>query len=333
MFKRRTLFIVGAGASAEVDFPVGRQLAQQIGTKMDIRFEWGDKPIGTGDHDLYSHIVHARRQEANQFQKAAWRIRDGIPFAQSIDDFLDQHRNDAYVNLYGKVAIVQAIIEAERASKLYFNPVEGVETFDVDRLADTWFVQFMYMLGRGVPRENIAQIFKNVSFVVFNYDRCIEHFLIHALKRAYAIGHEEAATLVGDLRIIHPYGDVGDLKGVPFGATRLNCVALSERIKTYTEQAVVAEITSAIQEEVEQADCVVFLGFAYHSQNIQMIRVSNRSDKVIYGTAFGMSEADVSVVTSLIDRALSSPGPFHIENRLRCAELFNFYARSLTGGD
>jgi hypothetical protein len=333
MFKRKTLFIVGAGASAEVDFPVGTQLAQQIGAKMDIRFERGFDPIGTGDHDLYSHIVHARRQDADQLQNAAWRIRDGIPFAQSIDDFLDQHRNDAYVNLYGKVAIVQAIVEAERASKLYFNPLEGAETFDADKLADTWFVKFMYMLSRGVPRERIAHIFENVSFVVFNYDRCIEHFLIHALKRAYSIRHEDAAAIVGNLHIIHPYGDVGDLRKVPFGATRINCVALSERIKTYTEQAAVAEVTSAIQEEIEQAECVVFLGFAYHSQNIQMIRVSKRSDKVIYGTAFGMSEADVSVVTGLIDRALSSPGPFHIENKLKCAELFNFYARSLTGGD
>src|SRR5208282_853873 len=146
MFNKRTLFIVGAGASAEVDSPVGAQLARNIGAKMDIRFERGFDPVGTGDHDLYSHIVHSRRQEADQFQSAAWRIRDGIPLAQSIDDFLDQHRNDPYVNLYGKAAIVQAIVEAERNSRLFFNRHEGVETFDAERLAETWFVKFMYML-------------------------------------------------------------------------------------------------------------------------------------------------------------------------------------------
>ena len=94
MFKRKTLFVVGAGASAEVDFPVGAELARQIGKKMDIRFERGFEPIGDGDQNLYMHIVHSRRQESAEFQKAAWRIRDGIAFAQSIDDFLDQHRND-----------------------------------------------------------------------------------------------------------------------------------------------------------------------------------------------------------------------------------------------
>lgn len=102
MFKRQTLFIVGAGASAEVNFPVGTQLARTIGAKMDIRFEHGSEPIGTGDHDLYSHLVHSRTREGDQFFRAAGRIREGLPFAQSIDDFLDQHRTDQYVNLYGK---------------------------------------------------------------------------------------------------------------------------------------------------------------------------------------------------------------------------------------
>jgi len=34
MFKRRTLFVVGAGASAEVKLPVGAQLAKNIGHKL-----------------------------------------------------------------------------------------------------------------------------------------------------------------------------------------------------------------------------------------------------------------------------------------------------------
>jgi hypothetical protein len=27
----------------------------------------------------------------------------------------------------------------------------------------------------------VREIFDNVAFIVFNYDRCIEHFLFHAL--------------------------------------------------------------------------------------------------------------------------------------------------------
>jgi hypothetical protein len=102
MFHRRTLFIVGAGASAEVDFPVGLQLARAIAHKMDIRFQHGTDFVGSGDEALYQDLVHMRREDASEWHGAAMRLQDGLPFAQSIDDFLDQHRNDRYVNTYGK---------------------------------------------------------------------------------------------------------------------------------------------------------------------------------------------------------------------------------------
>jgi hypothetical protein len=35
--------VLGAGSSAEVDLPVGKKLAENIGEKMDIRFEFGNK--------------------------------------------------------------------------------------------------------------------------------------------------------------------------------------------------------------------------------------------------------------------------------------------------
>jgi hypothetical protein len=340
MFNKKTLFIVGAGATAEVDFPVGFQLARNIAAKMDIRFERGFEPVGTGDHALYSHITHSRRQEAAQFRPAALRIRDGLPFAQSIDDFLDQHRSDPYVNLYGKAAIVQAVVEAERSSRLFFSPHEGVESFDPDKLADTWFVKFMYMLCRGVPRENVAEIFEPLAFIVFNYDRCIEHFVTNALQRAYAITHQEAASIVSDLDIFHPYGLVGSLQQVPFGSTHINCVALAESIKTYTEQAAAADTQTRLASIMANAEHIVFLGFAYHNQNMALLRPPKELPalKQIFGTAFGMSDSDVNVVGHQIDAWFTGHdarayriGIIHLENRLKCVDLFDNYAKSLTG--
>lgn len=332
MFKRQTLFIVGAGASAEVNFPVGTQLARTIGAKMDIRFEHGSEPIGTGDHDLYSHLVHSRTREGDQFFRAAGRIREGLPFAQSIDDFLDQHRTDQYVNLYGKAAIVQSILEAERDSYLFFNRLEGTETFDAEKLTDTWFAKFMYMLCRGIPRENVTQVFEKIAFIVFNYDRCVEHFLIHALKRAYSIRFEDAAALVGKLHIVHPYGSVGDLSQVPFGHTRVNAIQLAASIKTYTEQAGERDVTDKIASEVERAECMIFLGFAYHNQNLQILRPANRPPgKLIYGTTLAMSNSDMTVVHQQLT-PLFAPAALYLD-KLTCAGLFDNYAKSLTGGD
>src|ERR1700722_6828436 len=116
MFRRKTLFIVGAGASAEFGLPLGTLLARQITNKMDIRIERGFNFVGSGDQRLYQQLTQLRRPDGDQWQPAAMRIRAGLPFAQSIDDFLDQRRTDQWLNLYGKAAICQTILEAERES-------------------------------------------------------------------------------------------------------------------------------------------------------------------------------------------------------------------------
>jgi hypothetical protein len=67
MFKRKTLFIVGAGASAEFGLPVGSGLAAKIAHMMDVRFEFGYRPIGEGDMDLYEQLTNGRRQNVGNF--------------------------------------------------------------------------------------------------------------------------------------------------------------------------------------------------------------------------------------------------------------------------
>jgi hypothetical protein len=339
MFNRRTLFVCGAGTSFEAGLPLGVDLAKTIATKMDVRFSSGGyQPTGSGDFDLYDDIKQRLPNQQNEYQRAAWLIRDGLGFAQSIDDFLDQHRSNEHVNTYGKAAIVKSVLEAERASKLYFDPNQR-ERFKGDELADKWFVKFMYMLGRGIPKEDVRQIFDNVSFIVFNYDRCVEFFLLHALQRLYSIGENEAAGIIDDLSIIHPYGTIGSLRDVPFGTTRADYVALAKGVKTYTEQ--VGDTANAIDVELDRAQCIVFLGFAYHSQNLQIIRPEEGKTMVpIYGTAYKMSSSDVDVVSRRLqgffltaESGQARGSQINLENKMTCADLFDNYARSLTGGD
>jgi len=159
MFKRKTLFVLGAGASAEVGLPVGTALAKTIGKKLDIRFESYTRFIGQGDRDLYESVTRGRSDRIG-LQHAGLRIRDGIELAQSIDDFLDLHRSDKLMTIYGKAAIVRSILDAEGKSDLYYNPFgdSGRKRFDASIVANTWFVKFMRMLGRGTSEGgcNIA---------------------------------------------------------------------------------------------------------------------------------------------------------------------------------
>jgi hypothetical protein len=343
MFKRQTLFVLGAGSSFEVDIPLGTGLAKTISATMDIRFGKGMEPIGSGDIDLFSYVTYKRHQERTEFQEAAWLIRDGIGLSQSIDDFLDMHRSNPYVVECGKAAIVKSVLEAEGKSRLYFGGSSETETFIPYNIADTWFVKFMRMLGRDIPKENVNSIFDPVSIIVFNYNRCVEHFLVHALQKLYGIRGDEASAIVDDLHIIHPYGVVGDLRAVPFGTTRANYVELARSIRTYTEQIAAGERIAQLAAEVERAQCIVFLGFAYHSQNMLILKPPKAMPQNIpvYGTAYNMSDADVEVVTHQIadfftDTMSTTPRSqrkIRLENKLKCADLFDNYARSLSGGD
>jgi hypothetical protein len=262
---------------------------------MDIRFESGYKPIGDGDFDLYRSMTDRRRDQVDQFQKAAWLIRDGVRLAPSIDDFLDQHRTNDVANLYGKAAIVKSILEAERNSRLYF--AHPRERLNVEALANTWFVKFMHMLGRNVPKENMSKIFEKVSFIVFNYDRCIEFFLGHALRGLYGVSEGDAFKVVDNLQLIHPYGSAGSLSKVPFGGAA-NFRESANEIKTYTELPGAGDVITKVRAAVDRAESIVFLGFAYHTQNMLMFK-PERTDprKKIYGTAYQMSGSDVHVVS------------------------------------
>jgi hypothetical protein len=339
MFTRRTLFILGAGSSYEADLPIGVDLAKVIRKKMDVRFERFTEPIGSGDHGLYAHIAFVHRQHGDAFWHAARRIEAGLGFAQSIDDFLDQHRSDSYVNLYGKAAIVRSVLEAEAKSKLYFDRNAERDAFDPDKFADTWFAKFMYVLGRGVSKENVSGIFENVRFVVFNYDRCVEHFLLNALKRLYNLSDEIASSIIDEAQILHPYGVTGSLREVPFGAPTANYVALAQGIKTYTEQIAAADVIAQLTDEMYQAACVVFLGFAYHSQNMKMLNPQTRINaSAIFGTAYKMSDSDVNIVTHQLVNFLPTNvrvqdrlRMIHLENKLTCSALFDYYAKSLSG--
>jgi hypothetical protein len=195
----------------------------------------------------------------------------------------------------------------------------------------------MQMLGRGIPKENVREIFDRVSFIVFNYDRCLEHFLKNALEMTYKIRPDEASSIIAKLHIIHPYGVVDEAVG--FGTTRGDYVKLAEGIKTYTEQIAAADVVKAIAVEVSRAECIVFLGYGYHSQNMQLLRPADPMPelKPVFGTAHGLSDADVEVVSHQINNWFSKSairsGSLRLENKLTCAGLFDDYAKSLTGGD
>ena len=347
MFKSRTLFVIGAGASAEVGLPVGDQLREDISKRVDIRFSHS-YTLESGDQDICETLRRISGGKINDYLPACWKIRDGIILANSIDNFIDSHRQEPKIQICGKLSIVQAIIEAERRSQLFFdsrNPGRDA-TIKFREIQESYFIQMWRILQEGVSVEDVDSLFSNVSFVTFNYDRCLEHFLLYALQRHYFVEEECAAEILSTIPIYHPYGTVGKLpwqdaqNSVPYGGTevqyrRYKINDLADQINTYTEKFDDTAALQAMRSAVDEAVDVVFLGFGYFEDNMRLLTksgVRNPRAKRVFGTAYGLSESDISVITEQIRDLYPACDSRLIQIRrdLTCGGLFREFGRTLT---
>jgi len=338
---------VGAGASKEAGLPTGAELTDIIAEKLNLTYGDAFMPSKTGDDQIEATLQdYARTHQLdynNTLLPAALKIRNAMPQASSIDTFIDHNRQNPYIALCGKVSIVQSILEAERASSLNFDGRKG-EQFDPSKLQHSWYIYLTILLFSSVYRDELDKVFKNVSFIVFNYDRCVEHYLYHTLQNYYdGVSPDEADSILQGLTILHPFGDVGGLpwRDVAFGSDRpnRNRIEMAEKIKTFTERGEDNEVLSAIKNEVREAQVIVFLGFGFDDRNIELISPGGESNTTgvrVFGTAKGLSNNDVGIVSNKIAAMLprfKSEGIWSLSVSIRnlsCSELFGEFWRSLS---
>ena len=343
MFKRRTLFVIGAGASREVGLPVGAGLASIISKNLQAaRDDFGR--LNLKNRTLYDQLCRSSPSTANEYFQAFKRISEGVILQHSIDDFLHIHRQDQHLVEVGKAAIVQAILQAESESDLAVDRTNIYNIPQYVKFANAWYIKIMRILGQGTSVAGAKEALSNTSFIIFNYDRCLEHFLQFSLQQLYGIPEHSAIELVTNASIIHPYGSIGALDRLPFGGNKHltpNFHDLSKQIRTYTEQIEEGGTVAAIRNEVTNANCIVFLGFAFHDQNLSLLHPGGRlKGKEVFGTAFGMSDNDTNdVVGWLAELFPSDVGTptgmsrhnIKLENKLKCTELFDSYTKSIAG--
>lgn len=345
MFKSKTVFIVGAGASHEAGLPVGDQLKNEIVELLNFRFNDENNRLSSGDAQILQVLRQCSLEatgywDANSYLLKAYRIKDEMPIAISIDNFLDAHRGDEKIEICGKLAIVKSILLAEHNSLLKGEPPHR-RRFNTDQLTDTWFVQFFRLLTENIPKVEADTVFENVAFVTFNYDRCIEHYLAQQLGEYYEITEHESQKIVSRLAIYHPYGTVGALpwqaqgRGVQFGSTDTDLLEAAARIKTFTEGMADEALMPTIHDAISDAHTVVFLGFAFHPMNIDLLKVGKSAEtKRIFATTFGISRSDQDVVRRDIRMMLGQDAfdSAHVEFvSATCHDFFRDYFRSLRG--
>lgn len=347
MSEVKTVMIVGAGASREALLPTGAELKDIIAEMLDFtnaadgRIQRGDGMIS----QTFRQLAHDEGsvQRIQQYISAAWHIRDALPVALSIDNFLDSHSGNREIEICGKLAIVRAILKAERGSNLWVDDSNIHNKLELIKLKDTWYLSLGQLLF-SCRKNEIEGRLSSVSFIVFNYDRCVEHFIFWGLKIYFGFDDAEAARIAGVTKIYHPYGVAGLLPwqggvaaGVAFGPEAYDLVTLSKQIKTFTEgtDRNSSEIV-ALRRDLDEAETVVFLGFGFHELNMELISPEKKiptgnEEKAYYATAAGRSKSDCRIVEEQLTNLCSvKSSRVYVRSDLYCHNLFSEYNLSLS---
>lgn len=344
------VLVLGAGASKEVGLPIGTELTSEIGRLLDIRFQSALQESGDDQVTEALRLIASRETEQprqiNPFLHMCWRIRNAMPQAMSIDSFIDCNADEPKIAVCGKLAIARAILAAEAKSTLTIDRSNSSNKLDFEKNSKTWFKDFFNLLTENCLFEQLPSRLRSLAVITFNYDRCFEHYVYNAIQNFYGVNAEKSAEVLTNLEIHHPYGMVGGLPWmrhqtppIDFGADVhvSELVAVSQQLRTFNEgtDPMGSEIES-IRATVTDARRLVFLGFAFHRLNMQVLFGTSGSAKTestqsVFGSAFGISHSNcVCIVNELSDHTGQSTGTIQLRNGLTCATLVQEYSRSLS---
>jgi hypothetical protein len=269
-----------------------------------------------------------------------------LPQAISIDNYVDA-REDEQIAEIGKLAIVRAIAEGERTSRLFLDR-DGRSSKILNAVSDTHYHLLFQLLSEGLHTSSAGSIFERVGVVSFNYDRSLEWYFVNSIANYFAIPEQQARQIVSTLQIVHPYGTLGPLPGVnesgarvvPYGGSLrpTELVQAARSIRTFSEQIADLEVVQRIETQVTIAEHIVFLGFGYHDMNMRTLATAKKTSlRRVFGTALGVSKSDIEAVGQTIRSAFQGVGPNRFADRpdiqlradLKCTGIFEEYGRSL----
>ena len=281
MITKKTLFILGAGASVPYGYPTGQELRKLLFTKSPTRLEQSQMFDGVDG----GHYLDEIKVFSHDFEKASDYM---------IDYFLATRPDHSRI---GKIAIYNELLFCENN--------HGLRESSKD-LSDDWMSLLYNEMTSGINNQDKYKDFSqknNVSFITFNYDRVLEYFFWESLKHKYNLTDEASNELVVGLNIHHVFGRLPPFehvtvhKGVNkfpyqgFGKIGPHYQDAIQRIKILHER----EKTDAerISRLIGDAERIFFLGFGFAEENVALLNLKdNIRHKIdIYCTSFGLSKS------------------------------------------
>lgn len=290
MITKKTVFVLGAGASMPYGFPSGAQLRQMLcaptqGHYIDV--DWGSLIAKKG----------VSNEDALRFSEAF--LNSGV---ESIDSFLSRRSKE--FGEIGKLAIAAILCSFEEPSAL--------RKIDND---DDWYRHLWNALVDGV--HECGELSDNqVRFVTFNYDRSLEYFFVQSCRETFGVTYQDAVKAIESLKIIHVYGQLGKLdqqssiEARPY-ETRVGAIELSiaaNGIKIIPESRDDALEFDEARELFSWAEQICFLGFGFDSLNVSRLnlesvfaprRISGHATHIVAST-HGKTEAEITAIQKLI---------------------------------
>jgi len=308
MVEKRTVFILGAGASCPYGFPTAKGLRGKIVGEFVAAYE---------------HLLNEREK------LGVAGINDGYPSpaeakcfvgcfdvssTESIDLFLSRHPQFEKI---GKIAIALTILNAEHSSQFR----------ERAKVNEDWYFHLFNRLTRELAGRDGYQGFGNsdVAFVTFNYDRSLEYFLfsslLHAFEGADPLKIEEQILRVP---IIHVYGRVAPVRlhdsgeqrlaeyGLKYGReidrfSMVNFLNVIDYLYVVREERANPELEKA-RGQIAQAERLFFLGFGYARENLAALAIPGvlSPKQHIHGTAMGYVPAEIQKIENALGQALGA---------------------------
>jgi hypothetical protein len=262
-------------------FPSGPKLRQDIISRL------------SSSGDPIRPILRELGHENEAIDSFLNRLR--ISGVNTIDEFLEHNMEHAEL---GRACIAFCLIECEQESKL----------FDTSAEATNWYRLLANAMSS--PARNLRE--NRVSFITFNYDRSLEHFLFSTIKSRYNLPNERAAEIVNSLAIRHMYGKLGRLSWEQERAQEIRSDYVRDydpRTSKETVAGCIATLRIVYDEGISRApfrdiqlslgsyERIDFIGFGYDKLNLARLGyvADHRSEfGVSFGSAYGLSQSELS---------------------------------------
>jgi hypothetical protein len=271
MITRATVFVLGAGASSDFDFPVASELLRDVVQDLRGNTAISDNVLASGfsakDLDDFS--------DALRFS-AEW----------SIDAFLE--KRPVFMKI-GKAAMAAELIIREQTERIF--PERG---------GLNWM---QYLVGKmqGASFEAFAE--NRVTFITFNYDRVLEHYLCTVLQNSWGKTEGEVGALLKKIPVIHLHGQLGFL---PWQSDRVDQIRAFEPTLNAEQLRIAADGIKVVHEGTEDrqeqfsaakaailaAERTYLLGVGTGNVNLDRLGQKEFHDGRVFASEVGLTQTE-----------------------------------------